>query len=108
MHTIPGYSIVQELYVGSRSSVYKAHPINNPSDHVVIKILKHYEDATRVARFEQEFLIAKTLRGTQHIICVRELVHQPGGLYAIVYEDTFATPLDVIIHRKGKLHMRQS
>src|SRR3972149_5156447 len=58
---IPGYQIIQELYVGDDSTVYRAQREADQRP-VVLKALKHpYPSPERIAWFKREYEITRSL-----------------------------------------------
>src|SRR3989304_8061223 len=81
---IPGYQIIQELYVGDDSTVFRAQ--READQHpVVIKALKHpYPSPERIARFKREYEITLSL----NLACV-------VGVYGLeVYQDRWVMVLE--------------
>jgi PAS domain S-box-containing protein len=82
---IPGYSIVEQLYLGSRTAVYRAIQTtqNNP---VVIKLLRReYPSFGELVQFRNQYAITKNLPipGIVHPLSLETL----GSGYALVMED---------------------
>jgi PAS domain S-box-containing protein len=90
--TIPGYRIVEQLYQGSRTVVYRGIAIaqNRP---VVIKMLRRdYPSSSELVRFRNQYAIAKRVpvAGVVQPLAL-EVV---GHTYAIVMEDMGGLSLD--------------
>lgn len=82
---LPGYTIVDQLYVGSRTAVYRA--IQAGSQHpVVIKVLRlEYPSFGELVQFRNQYAIVKNLPIPG---IVRPLRLEPlGNSYALVMED---------------------
>lgn len=102
MHQVPGYTITSLLHNGTRCAVYRGHPNSDAGSFVVLKVFKHHEDPTRVARFEHEYMIARSLRGLDNVVQVLDFVHT-DTCCAIIFEDSGlgAIPLGILLERKG-------
>jgi predicted ATPase/signal transduction histidine kinase len=82
---IPGYSIIEQLYNGSRTAVYRARKANQ-QDPVVIKVLqREYPNFSELVQFRNQYTIAKNL-ATSGI--VHPLSLEPWrNSFALVMED---------------------
>ncbi|MFZ4558324.1 MAG: ATP-binding protein, partial [Pseudanabaena sp.] len=82
---IVGYSIVEQLYLGSRTAVYRAVQMATQSP-VVIKILrKEYPSFGELVQFRNQYTITKNLPIS---VIVQPLSLEPlGSGYALVTED---------------------
>ncbi|MGI0486770.1 trifunctional serine/threonine-protein kinase/ATP-binding protein/sensor histidine kinase [Pantanalinema rosaneae CENA516] len=59
--TIPGYTLVEQLYLGSRTAVYRAGQIAQQRP-VVIKVLRHeYPSFGELVQFRNQYTIARNL-----------------------------------------------
>lgn len=82
---IPGYTIVEQLYLGSRTAVYRAIEMAH-NRSVVIKILRHeYPSFGELVQFRNQYAIASRLPLAG---IVQPLRLEPlGSGYALVMED---------------------
>ncbi|QIR36191.1 AAA family ATPase [Tolypothrix sp. PCC 7910] len=82
---LPGYEIVEQLYVGDRTKVYRA--VEELSQRpVVIKLLQQdYPSFHELLRFRNQYTIAKNLN-IPGVICPSSLLPYGNG-YALVMED---------------------
>ena len=82
---IPGYSVIEQLYTGSRTAVYRAKS-DNRQHPVVIKILqREYPTFSELVQFRNQYTIAKNLNIPG---IVRPLNLEPwGNSFALVMED---------------------
>ncbi|MCC5615627.1 AAA family ATPase [Nostoc sp. CHAB 5836] len=82
---IPGYAIVEQLYLGSRTAVYRAVEVANERP-VVIKVLRReYPSFGELVQFRNQYTIAKNLPIPA---IVQPLSLEPlGNSYALVMED---------------------
>ncbi|MEO1623311.1 MAG: AAA family ATPase, partial [Cyanobacteria bacterium J06632_3] len=87
---IPGYDLTEELYVGSRTAVYRA--LADQARPVVIKVLRASHPSFKaLVRFRNQYIIAKNL-SMEGI--VRPLALEPWAhSYALVMEDVGAIAL---------------
>lgn len=88
---IAGYTIVEPLYLGSRTAVYRAVPTNS-SRVVVIKVLRReYPSFGELVQFRNQYTIAKKLPipGVVQPISLESL----GSGYVLVMEDVGGIPL---------------
>jgi len=61
MHQIPGYEIVEQLYSGDRTAVYRAFPIHSQTP-VVLKLLqKDYPTFSELVQFRNQYTFGKNL-----------------------------------------------
>jgi PAS domain S-box-containing protein len=82
---IPGYHILEELYNGSRTQVYRGIRENDEKP-VVIKLLKNpYPNFSELVQFRNQYTIAKNLN-YKGIIQTYSLENYQNG-YALVMED---------------------
>ena len=82
---IPGYSIIEQLYTGSKTAVYRAKP-DNRQHSVVIKVLqREYPSFSELVQFRNQYTIAKNLDIPG---IVRPLSLEPWrNSFALVMED---------------------
>ena len=82
---IPGYSVIEQLYTGSKTSVYRAQP-DNSHHWVVIKVLqREYPSFSELVQFRNQYTIAKNLDIPG---IVRPLSLEPWhNSFALVMED---------------------
>lgn len=83
--TIAGYTLVEQLYLGSRTAVYRAVQANSQQP-VVIKVLRRdYPTFSELVQFRNQYTIAKNLNipGVVQPISLEPV----GGSYALVMED---------------------
>ncbi|MEZ2230938.1 AAA family ATPase [Microcoleus sp.] len=88
---IDGYTIVEQLYLGSRTAVYRALQIAQQRP-VVIKVLRReYPSFGELVQFRNQYIIAKHLPvpGVVQPISLESL----GSRYALVMEDMGGIPL---------------
>ncbi|TAG96473.1 MAG: GAF domain-containing protein [Oscillatoriales cyanobacterium] len=88
---IDGYTIVEQLYLGSRTAVYRAIEIAQQRP-VVIKVLRReYPSFGELVQFRNQYIIAKHLPvpGVVEPISLESL----GSGYALVMEDMGGIPL---------------
>ena len=83
---IPGYSIIEQLYTGSKNAVYRAQP-DNSHHRVVIKVLqREYPNFSELVQFRNQYTIAKNLDIPG---IVRPLSLEPWrNSFALVMEDS--------------------
>lgn len=82
---ILGYTIVEQLYLGSRTAVYRATQ-DALQRSVVVKVMRReYPSMTDLMQFRNQYAIAKklTIPGIVQPICLESL----GSGYALVLED---------------------
>ena len=82
---IPGYSIIEQIYTGSKTAVYRAQP-DNQQHPVVIKVLqREYPNFNELVQFRNQYTIAKNLDIPG---IVRPLTLEPWrNSFALVMED---------------------
>ncbi len=91
MINIPGYQILEELYNGSRTLVYRA--VRDDKKPVVIKLLKNpYPSFSELVQFRNQYTIAKNLN-SPGIIQTYSLANYQNG-YALVMEDIMGISLN--------------
>ena len=84
MVSIPGYDILEQLYNGSRTLVYRG--IRDDKKPVVIKLLKNpYPNFSELMQFCNQYTISKNLN-YPGIIQTYSLENYQNG-YALVMED---------------------
>lgn len=82
---IPGYTLVEQLYLGSRTAVYRGVQ-RSPQCSVVIKTLRHdYPSFSELVQFRNQYAIAKNLN-IPGIVQPMSLEPYANG-YALVMED---------------------
>ena len=82
---IPGYAIVEQLYLGSHTAVYRAVQTQQQQP-VMLKVLRHeYPSFGELVQFRNQYTIAKKLPipGIIHPISLEAV----GSSYALVMED---------------------
>jgi PAS domain S-box-containing protein len=96
---IPGYTIVEQLYLGSRTAVYRAVQTVEQRP-VVIKVLqREYPSFSELVQFRNQYTIAKNLSIAG---IVRPLSLEPlGSGYALVMEDIGGIALSKYIQQQG-------
>lgn len=84
---IPGYDLIEQLYTGSKTVVYRALPEDNPQHPVVIKVLqREYPSFSELVQFRNQYTIAKNLDIPG---IVRPLSLEPWrNSFALVMEDS--------------------
>jgi PAS domain S-box-containing protein len=95
---IPGYTIVEQLYFGSRTAVYRA--IQTVRQHsVVIKVLRRdYPSFSELVQFRNQYTIAKHLSIPG---IIQPLSLEPlGSGYALVMEDWGGVALGKYVQRQ--------
>ena len=102
MHQITGYTITSLIHNGTRCVVYRGHPNSDAGLSVILKVFKATDDPARITRFEQEYMIARSMRGLDNVAQAIEFV-LTDTCCAIVYVDSgiSAIPLQVMLERKG-------
>lgn len=102
MHMVPGYTITSQIHSGNRCVVYRGHPNSDAGLSVILKVFKSIDDPARTARFEQEYMIARSMRGLDNVAQAIEFVHT-DSCCAIVFADSGigAIPLQLMLERKG-------
>lgn len=83
--TITGYTLVEHLYLGSRTAVYRAVKTSSQQP-VVIKVLRRkYPTFSELVQFRNQYTIAKNLNipGVVRPVSLESV----GGGYALVMED---------------------
>jgi hypothetical protein len=70
--------------------------------NVILKVFKGTDDPSRITRFEQEYMIARSMRGLDNVAQAIEFVHT-DTCCAIVFADSGigAVPLQTMLERKG-------
>ncbi len=101
-HTVPdvsGYSIAEQLYIGSRTAVYRAVQMATQRP-VVIKVLqREYPSFSELVQFRNQYTIAKNLDLPG---IVQPLSLEPfGSGYALVMEDWGGVSLSQYIQRQS-------
>ncbi|OEU80188.1 MAG: hypothetical protein BA872_10210 [Desulfobacterales bacterium C00003060] len=99
MNTVPNYEIISKLYIGRRSTLFRAKRTKD-SRKVVIKM--HSSDFPSdydIQRYQNEYEIGGQLVH-DNIIKYYELIAHRHGL-AIIVEDFDAIPLEAMIPRTG-------
>ncbi|MCU0552360.1 MAG: trifunctional serine/threonine-protein kinase/ATP-binding protein/sensor histidine kinase [Leptolyngbya sp. Prado105] len=96
---IAGYTIVEQLYLGSRTAVYRAVPTNS-SRVVVIKVLRReYPNFGELVQFRNQYTIAKNLPIPG---LVKPLSLEPlGSGYALVMEDCGGISLEQYVQQQS-------
>ena len=96
---IPGYSIVEQLYTGSRTAVYRAIQVHQQQP-VIIKVLQHeYPNFSELVQFRNQYTIAKNL-ATSGI--VHPLRLEPWhNSFALVMEDVGGLSLQQYTQNKS-------
>ena len=97
---IPGYSVIEQLYIGSKSVVYRGLQEDHPQHPVVIKILqREYPDFSELVQFRNQYTIAKNLEIPG---IVRPLSLEPWrNSFALVMEDSEGISLKQYIQNKS-------
>jgi predicted ATPase/signal transduction histidine kinase len=99
LNSIPGYTIVEELYWGTRTAVYRA--VQMPQQRpVVIKVLRSdYPSFSELAQFRNQYAIAKNLPIPG---IIQPLSLEPfGNGYALVMEDYGGVALEKYIQQQS-------
>jgi hypothetical protein len=106
MHVISGYTITSLIHSGNRCVVYRGHPNSDAGLSVILKVFKATDDPARITRFEQEYMIARSMRGLDNVAQAIEFVHI-DTCCAIVFSDSGigAIPLQLMLERKGMKNM---
>nr|MCU0568292.1 AAA family ATPase [Oculatellaceae cyanobacterium Prado106] len=95
---IPGYRIVEQLYLGSRTAVYRA--LHKPSQRsVVIKVLRRESPSlAELNQFRNQYAIAQTLfiPGVVRPLSLESF----GNSYALVMEDWGGVALDQYVRQQ--------
>ena len=90
-HTVPslaGYAIVEQLYKGSRTEVYRALQ-TEPQQPVVIKVLRHQHPSfTELVQFRNQYAIARHLNHPA-IVCPLALERCGNGYALVMPEEGF-------------------
>ncbi|NJK37685.1 MAG: AAA family ATPase [Oscillatoriales cyanobacterium RM2_1_1] len=96
---MPGYAIVEQLYLGSRTAVYRAIQTAEQRS-VVIKVLRReYPSFGELVQFRNQYIITKTLDISG---IVRPLRLEPlGSGYALVMEDWGGTALGQYLQQQA-------
>ncbi|NJL55061.1 AAA family ATPase [bacterium] len=96
---IPGYTIVEQLYLGSRTAVYRAVQTEEQRP-VVIKVLRReYPSFSELVQFRNQYAIAKNLPIAG---IVRPLSLEPvGNGYALVMADDGGVALGKYLQRQS-------
>lgn len=96
---VPGYEIVEQLYIGSRTVVYRAIR-NSDSNKVVIKILgAEYPTVSELLQFRMAYTIAKNLNISSIVYPLALETYRNG--YMLVMEDFGAISLQEYIKMKA-------
>ncbi|MBD2157643.1 ATP-binding sensor histidine kinase [Leptolyngbya sp. FACHB-16] len=93
---IPGYTIVEQLYQGTRTTVYRAvESAQNQS--VVIKVLCEYPSFSELVQFRNQYTIAQNLSisGVVRPLCLESI----SSGYALVMEDVGGISLARYLHQ---------
>jgi PAS domain S-box-containing protein len=96
---IPGYTIVETLYLGARTAVYRAIQTAQQQP-VVIKLLhKDYPSFSELVQFRNQYTIAKNLThpGIVHPLSLEAL----GSGYALVMEDWGGVSLSTYMQQQS-------
>ncbi len=96
MRTISGYHILERIYDGSGSVVYRAQSDSDETT-VIVKVLnKPYPTREEIVRYRREFQITRSLQDLPGIIKVYDLKEHQNTL-ALILEDFGADSLDRIM-----------
>lgn len=93
---IPDYTIVEQLYQGTRTTVYRA--VRSAQNQlVVIKVLCEYPSFSELVQFRNQYTIAKNLpiSGVVRPLCLESI----NSGYALVMEDVSGISLAQYVHQ---------
>lgn len=82
---IPGYTLVEQLYIGNRTAVYRAVQTATQQSVVIKLLLREYPSFAELVQFRNQYAITKNLPipGIVHPLSLEPL----GNGYALVMED---------------------
>ncbi|AFY82888.1 trifunctional serine/threonine-protein kinase/ATP-binding protein/sensor histidine kinase [Oscillatoria acuminata] len=98
--TLPGYQVTEELYIGTRTLVYRGIQTDT-NQPVVIKILRNeYPNFSEIVQFRNQYTIAKSLNFTG---ITKALGLEPyQNCYALIIEDFGGISLSTYLEKATK------